>query len=339
MFAGLVASAAAFTALLAGAAVVAAVVSSGATDLPPVPGLVDPGPVVRYGIPTARTLLDVFAAAAAGVALLARFLVVDRAAAADRVLHSARVVGLWASVGWTCSAVLSVVLLTAEIDPGGVPGLPAIWAYVTNVPAGKGLVLSAACGVVSALLARWSLRHGEAVPAELRAGVVLFGVLPLSLTGHASNWYYHDLSMVVMEVHVVAATAWAGSLGAVVVLLSRRPVLLAAAMPRYSRLATWCVVVVGATGVFTGLLELALSPVTALPGSLLSTRFGVLVLAKAVVTMLVAGIALVARNRLVPAIARGHRTAIAVWCGWELLVLAMAFGVAAVLTRASVSIW
>jgi putative copper resistance protein D len=187
------------------------------------------------------------------------------------------------------------------------------------------------------LLARLSLRHGENVPAELRAGVALFGLLPLPLTGHASNWAYHDLSMVVMELHVVTASAWAGSMGAVIVFLAASPRLLAEAMPRYSRLATWCVFVVGITGIFTGLLELALSPVTWLPGSLFSTRFGVLVLVKALLMVVVAAIAIVVRTRLLPLVAAGRRTAIVIWCGWELIVLALAFGVAVVLTRASVT--
>ena len=160
--------------------------------------------------------------------------------------------------------------------------------YVSNIAAGKGLLLSAGCGLVSVLLGRLSIRHGESVPAELRAGIALFGLLPLPLTGHASNWSYHDLAMVFMELHVVTASAWAGALGAVIIFLSRRPDLLAMAMPRYSTLATWCVFIVGTTGIFTGLLELALSPVTSLPGSLWSTRFGVLVLAKAVLIVVIA---------------------------------------------------
>lgn len=311
-------------------------VGTGATALPSVTGLPESGPVVRFGIPTARTLLDVFAVAVAGVAILSRLIGFDRPERSEPVLRVARRVGLWASVGWTVMALLSIVLLTAELEPGAFPTPAAVWLYVSNIAAGKGLLLSAACGACSVLLCRLSLRHGESVPAELRAGVALFGLLPLPLTGHASNWAYHDLSMVLMELHVVTASAWAGALGAVIVFLSRRPELLAVAMPRYSRLATWCVLVVGATGVFTGLLELWLSPVTSLPASLWTTRFGVLVLAKAVLFAVIAAIAVVVRTRLLPAIAAGRRTAVAVWCGWELVVLALAFGVAVVLTRAAV---
>jgi putative copper resistance protein D len=38
-----------------------------------------------------------------------------------------------------------------------------------------------------------------------------------------------------------------------------------------------------------------------------------------------------------PRIAAGRRTAVAVWCGWELIVLALAFAVAVVLTRVPVT--
>jgi putative copper resistance protein D len=336
-FAGLTRSTSVFAALLAVVAVVAAVVGTGATDLPAVAGLDDPGPIVQFGIPVCRTLLDICAVAAAGVAILARLLGFDQPEKTEPVMRSARRVGLWASVGWTVAALLSIVLLTAELHPGSFPTGGDVWAYVSNIAAGKGLLLSAACGLASVFLARLSMRQGENVPAELRAGIALFGLLPLPLTGHASNWAYHDLSMVVMELHVVTASAWAGTLGAVIVFLIRRPELLAVALPRYSRLATWCVLVVGATGVFTGLLELALSPVTSLPESLWSTRFGVLVLVKAGLFAVIAAIALLVRSRLLPMIAAGRRTAIALWCGWELIVLALAFGVAVVLTRASVT--
>ena len=336
-FAGLVRSAAWFVALLAAAAVVAAVVGTGATDLPPVDGLDTPGPVVQFGIPVSRTLLDICAVAAAGVAILARLLGFDHPAKTEPVMRVARRAGLLASIGWTVAALLSIVLLTAELNPGSFPTPGDIWLYVSNIAAGKGLLLSAGCGLASVLLAKLSLKHGESVPAELRAGIALFGLLPLPLTGHASNWAYHDLSMVLMELHVVTASAWAGALGAVILFLARRPELLAMAMPRYSRLATWCVLIVGATGLFTGLLELALSPVTNLPESLWTTRFGVLVLAKAALMVVIAGIAVVVRTRLLPIIAAGRRTAVALWCGWELIVLALAFGVAVVLTRASVT--
>jgi putative copper resistance protein D len=327
----------AFALLLGGAALVAAVVGTAVATPAPVLGIAEPSSTVVWGIPVARVLLDVGAVAAAGLALLPKLVGFDRPDDTEPVLRPSRRAAVVVSGIWAFGALASLVLLTAELNPGAPVTPAAVWGYIGSIAAGKGLLVSAACALISLWLARLAVRHGEKVPAELRAGVALFGLLPLPLTGHASNWYYHDLSMISMELHVVAASAWAGGLGAVVVFLARRPALLAVALPKFSRLATWCVFVVGASGLFNGLLELYLSPITRLPASLVTTPYGVLLVAKMACMAGVAATALVVRRRLLPAVAAGRRTALALWCGWELIILAVAFGVAVVLTRASVT--
>ncbi len=336
-FAGVTAGAGGFALLLLGAAAIAAVIGTASTAPTPIPGIPEPSSVVTWGIPIARVLLDLGAVATAGLALLPKLLGFDRPADTEPVLVPTRRAAVVAAGVWAFGALASLVLLTAELNPGAPVTPAAVWHYMGAVAAGKGLLVSAICALVSLWLARLAVRHGENVPAELRVGVALFGLLPLPLTGHASNWYYHDISMVSMELHVVAASAWAGGLGAVVVFLARRPALLAVALPSFSRLATWCVFVVGISGLFNGLLELYLSPITTLPSSLVDTPYGVLLLAKMACMAGVAAIALVVRRRVMPSVTAGRRSAVAVWCGWELLILAVAFGVAVVLTRATVT--
>lgn len=334
-FAGLAAGAGGFVLLVAAAAVVAVIVGAAATAAPEAVGIDDPGLLVRFGIPVSRLLLDLSAVVVAGIGMLPKLIGFDDPRRSEPVLVRTRTPAVVAAVIWTVSALLALVLLTAEL--GAAPTPAGVWSYIVGIPAGKGLLLSAGCGALSIWLARLAVKHGEKVPAELRAGVALFGLLPLPLTGHASNWRYHDLSMILMELHVVTAVAWTGGLAAVIVFLSRSPALLAVALPRFSKLATWCVIVVGVTGIFNGLLELALSPVTSLPGSLLTTRYGVLVVAKAVCMAVIAALAVVVRTRLLPRVAAGRPTALAVWCGWEVTILAVAFAVAVVLTRTSVT--
>ena len=335
-FAGLVRDPARFAALLVAAALVAAIVGTMTTAEAAAEGIAAPNWFVRLGIPVARTLLDLGAVATAGLALLPKMIGFDDPSASEPALLAPRRAASWAAALWGISALAAIVLLTAELER---PTPAAIWRYIGAVAAGKGLLLSAGCALLSFWLAGLAIRHGEQVPAELRVAVAVFGLLPLPLTGHASAWAYHDLSMVSMELHVAAASAWAGGLGAIVIFLARRPALLATALPRYSKLATWCVLVVGVSGIFNGLLELALSPVTALPASLFTTRYGVLVLAKAVCFGLVGLVALHVRIRLLPAIAAGRRTTLTFWCGLELLTLAAAFGIAVVLTRTAVTPW
>lgn len=331
------------------AGVVVAVVGTAVTRVPTVSGIGGAPSIVGFGIPVLRTLLDLGAVAVAGLSLLSMMIGFDddgwagaaeRTGAADRteaILVRARRLSVWASALWGSCALLSIVLLSVELEPERTLTPASVWSYITNIAAGKGLLISAGSALLSMWLCRVAIKHGENVPAELRIGVALFGLLPLPLTGHAADWSYHDLSMLSMELHVVSATAWAGGLAAVVIFLARQPALLAVALPRFSKLATWCVFVVLVTGIFNGLLELALSPITALPGSLFTTRYGVLLIAKATCMLLVAVVAIHVRRRILPRVAGGRSTAIALWCGLEILVLAAAFGVAVVLTRSSVT--
>ncbi len=336
-FAGLLTSSIWFALLVVVAGVVTALVGTSVTDAAAVAGISSPPWIVRFGIPVLRTVLDLGAVSVAGLGLLSKMVGFDRPDRTEPVVARARRLAVLGSAVWGGAALLSIVLLSVELDPGRAPTPASVWSYISNIAAGKGLLMSAGCAGLSWWLARVSVRHGEKVPAELRIGIALFGLLPLPLTGHAANWYYHDLSMVSMELHVFAATAWAGGLAAVVIFLAREPALLADALPRFSKLATWCVFVVGATGVANGLLELALSPITTLPGSLFTTRYGVLLLVKAACMVIVAVIAIRVRSRIVPQVALRKRTAVAFWCGWEVVTLGVAFGAAVVLTRASVT--
>ncbi len=336
-FAGLVRSGGLFVALVIAAGLVAAVVGTDVTQTAPVVGIAAPPWIVRFGIPVLRTLLDLGAVSVAGLALLPKLVGFDRPERTEAVVGRARRLAVWASALWAVAALLSIVALSVELDPARTPSVSSVWGYISNIATGKGLLMSAGCALLSWWLCRVAVRHGEKVPAELRIGIVLFGLLPLPLTGHAANWYYHDLSMVSMELHVVAATAWAGGLAAVVIFLTREPNLLAVALPRFSKLATWCVFVVGVTGIFNGLLELSLSPITALPASIFTTRYGVLLLAKASCMVIVAVIAIQVRRRILPRVTARKRTAIGLWCGWEVLTLGAAFGIAVALTRASVT--
>jgi putative copper resistance protein D len=238
---------------------------------------------------------------------------------------------------WAVSALVTLVLQTAELHPGSNVSVGAIADYVTQVGAGKALVLVAVMALVSFGLAVASVRIGESVPAELRAAVALFALLPLPVTGHATNWRWHDVTMVSMELHVLAAATWTGGLGAVVALLAANRTLLILALPRFSKVATVCLFTVVATGLFNGLVELALSPGRDLVGALFGTDYGWLVLLKATCFGLLATLGAHIRWRLLPAIVRHQRTALVGWAALELAVMGLAFGFAVVLTRASVS--
>jgi putative copper resistance protein D len=303
----------------------------------PVPGLVEPEAVVRYGLPIVRVLLDMAAVITVGLCLLPILIGFDRPKVAEPVLAASRRATAASALVWVVAALVTLVLQTAELHPGSNVSMGALADYVVQVGAGKALVLVAAMALASLALAVASIRLGESVPAELRAAVALFALLPLPVTGHATNWRWHDITMVLMELHVLGAAAWTGGLGAVVTLLAANRTLLVLALPRFSKLATVCLIVVAATGLFNGVVELALSPGRDLLSALLETDYGVLVLLKATCFGLLAVVGAHIRWRLLPAIVRHQRTALVGWAALELAVMGLAFGFAVILSRASVA--
>ncbi|GAA0363420.1 CopD family protein [Microbispora corallina] len=299
-----------------------------------VPGIPMPGRVVEYGLPVTRLVLDLAATATVGLSLLPKLLGFDDPVRTEPLAARARHWAVLCALIWCAAALTSVVLSAAELTPGKIPDIAD---YVNGIGSGQGLVVSASCALAAAAVGMFAVRFGEKVPAELRVLVAGFGLLPLPVTGHASNWYWHDLSMVSMELHVLGAAAWTGGLIALAVLVHRDRELLARTLPRFSRLATYALLVVGASGIFNGVVELVLSPVERFPESLVTTRYGQLVLAKAALIGIVAVLGANIRWRLMPAVARRAPTAFAAWAAFELTVMGLAYGVAVALTRAPVA--
>ncbi|MEW9533415.1 copper resistance D family protein [Microbispora sp. NPDC049125] len=314
--------------------VLAVVIATWLTLPGPVPGIPMPGRLVEYGLPVTRLVLDLAATAAVGLSLLPKLLGFDDPGGTEPVAARARHWAVVAALVWCASALIATVLSAAEVTPGTAPDVAT---YVDRVGSGQGLVVSASCALTSAAVGMLAVRFGEKVPAELRVLVAGFGLLPLPVTGHASNWYWHDISMVSMELHVLGAAAWTGGLLAFAGLLARDRELLARTLPRFSRLATYALLVVGLSGLFNGVVELLLAPGESFPQSLLTTGYGRLVVVKAVFVAVIALLGANIRWRLMPAVARRAPAAFAAWAAFELTVMGLAYGVAVVLTRTPVA--
>lgn len=321
-------------------ALIAVLIGLALTPVISIPGVLEPGAVVRYGLPIARVVFDLAAVATVGLNLLPVLVGLNRPKAAEQMLAGARRAAAFSALALAVSALVTLVLQTAEVHPTEVSAgvSPAtVLDYVATVGAGKALVFVAAVALVSFALAIWSVRAGEAVPAELRAAVALFALLPLPVTGHATNWRWQDYAMISMELHVLGAAVWTGGLGAVVVVLTTNRTLLAHALPRFSKVATACLCVVAATGLFNAAVELGSVPGRDLFGNLFGTGYGTLVILKFTCVGLLAALGGNIRWRLMPGIVRHQRTALVGWATLELAIMGAAFGFAVVLTRTPVA--
>jgi putative copper resistance protein D len=301
-----------------------------------VPGIAMPGPVVEYGLPVVRVLLDLAAVLVVGLSLLPKLLGFRDPDRTEPVMRRVRPLAVSAAWAWAVFAFVAVVFQAAELAPGTVPTPESVARYVSDVGAGQGLVISGACALAYAAVGLLAVRFGENVPAELRIVFALFGLLPIPVTGHAVDSIWHDPIMISMELHVMGAAAWTGGLLATVLFLAPRRDLLASVLPKFSRLATICLLLVSASGLITGLATIALTPGAELPGALVTSGYGLLLVAKVGCVVALIPLAAHIRFRLLPAIERRQATAVAAWAATELTVMGLAYGFAVVLSRASV---
>lgn len=275
------------------------------------PALVlDPGPVVRWGLPVAETLGEVLAATTIGALVLAVAVLPRRGERAAGARRPARggpaadgtayprslLVAAWAAGGWTLAATAQLVLTYANVA-GTSPTDPQfgdeLWLFATQIELGRTLGTVVVLAAVTTALAMVVRTPTGAAWTLLLAVVALWQLAQL---GHAAGAAGHDLATSALFVHLVGAAVWIGALAALAVLVRVVGRDLAPAVARYSVIAGWCVAAVAVSGLVSGWLRI---------GSLagLDSRYGVLLLAKVALLAALAGLGLLHRRRTVRALA------------------------------------
>jgi putative copper export protein len=152
------------------------------------------------------------------------------------------------------------------------------------------------------------------------------------LTGHGAierTALWSVLATTSLVVHVLAATTWIGGLGALA-----RYGRDAAAVTRFSRLALWCAVSIGVTGLLTAEIHLGgREDGWGLISQWVTTGYGALVFAKAAAFALLVWIGWFHRRSTLPALAANRPTAFWRLVTIELLLMAATVGLAVALSR------
>ena len=329
------ASAATRTALVAAACLVAAcavllvALAAGGGLVPSVLG--DPGALVRYGLPLARTVHDLSAALAVGGPLVAALLLPHPSAAWTRAVRA----GAVGAGAWTLAA-LAVLVLTAMDVVGAAPGAPGFGAqfaqFAQEIDLGRALLVTT---VLAAVVATVGAAATTQTGAAWAAALALLALLPLSLSGHASGSASHQTAVSSLALHLVGVTAWVGGLAAVLLvapLTGRRPaaageraVDLTVLAARYSTLALWCFAAVALSGTVNAWVRLG-------GWSGLGTAYGALVLGKVLALVLLGALGAWHRGRTLPLLATRPRAFARVAVG-ELVLMAAATGLGVALSR------
>ena len=183
--------------------------------------------------------------------------------------------------------------------------LPAVPAVLSRTHFGT---IWSARVVLLILLALTAVRSRAAL--ILAVPLALGVAATVTLTGHAADWGDVSVTGALDWTHVVAATAWAGGLFALVLLVLRAaprwpPALLPAVMRRFSTLAASCLTLVVLSGVYRAWVEL---PTVA---ALWQTAYGRILAVKVALALGLVGCGAVNRYVVLPRLGAGRATGLA----------------------------
>ena len=178
--------------------------------------LLDPGPLVRWGVPLARTVHDLAAALTVGSLLLGGLLVPEAKTTARR--QTAGRIAAWSALVWALAGFVRAIF--AYGDAAGVSvGSPGFWSgawkftwelEVLRAPA----ITAVAAAVISAWCFLRPRRNGLAW-AFFASLVALW---PLALSGHAAGSSDHETGVDSLAVHLLLVTVWVGGIAAIAIM-------------------------------------------------------------------------------------------------------------------------
>ncbi|GAA4427449.1 cytochrome c oxidase assembly protein [Georgenia halophila] len=330
--------------------VLAGVVTTGAAA----PTVIDPGSVVRWGLPMVSALADAAAAGTVGAFALCALVLpagtavpresgqrqtARRTTADGRAWSLAARVGAGAAVVWALAQLAHLLLTYGSV--AGAFGGPQFGAqlaqFVTELELGQDLLWSTALSAVVALVAAAVTGFRS---AALTVVLALVALVPLALTGHASGAASHSLAVSSWWMHIVGICVWVGGLAVLCVLSGRLGPDLPDAAERYSRTALWAFLAVAFSGIANAWIRLS-SPL-----DLLTHPYGQLLAVKIVLTAALGAAGWAHRRSTLPAIrahaeagagGAGHRAGRAFWrlAGVEVLVMAATMGIGAALASSA----
>ncbi|MFT4220575.1 MAG: cytochrome c oxidase assembly protein [Microbacterium sp.] len=239
----------------------------------------DSGPLVRWGLPVARAVVNIAAAGMAGSLVLALFALKPAArsradagpgpAPFETALDTA---SASAAVFTIAAAATGFLTFLDAFDPqlGLGPEFGAqLGRFLTEVELGRTWLITAIAGAALTVLA-FAVRTWT--PALLVALIAVAALVPMATQGHSGELASHNAAVGALVVHTIGAALWIGGLLLVVIV---RPRLgrdeTATLLARYSTIALFSFVIVAGSGLVRSVIALQT------PEALLSAYGGLLI--------------------------------------------------------------
>ena len=283
--------------------------------------LVDPGPVVRWGLPIIKGLFDLSIATALGSLVYAAFSFSEGSRELERALNIAAA----AAASWTLFGFLHLLLTFANVS-----GTPIsldnsfganLWMFITDIELGQYLALNL---IAAALLTVCALAVRRLSWLVGLIAIAFVGLIPLALTGHASGTANHGMAVNSIGMHLVGISIWIGGL---VTVVGVGVTAVGEHIRRYSTLALFSFALVAVSGVASAWIRIG-------EWQNLFTSYGALIVLKTAGLVLLGLFGAAYRLRLRNRVAAGATGGIAVRLVLaELVVMGATSGVAAALAR------
>ena len=289
--------------------------------------LADPGPVVRWGLPIARLLVNIGAAGMIGALVLTCFALSPKEREFNTALDFAAAAAAFFTVASAVTGFFTMLQVTNVPLSFDDRFSATAGQFFTQIALGQAWLITTLIGAALTVLC-FAVRNQTALVFVTMFSAV--ALLPMAQQGHSAEASGHDAAVTALALHIIFAAIWLGGLLTIVMLRKQLgDKRLIVVLSRYSSLALVCFVVVAASGYISAELRL---------GTLdkLLTPYGILVLTKVAVLLILGCFGVVQRRFFIDRMQRAKQ-AVAPWFWWlvvaELGFMGIASGAAAALAR------
>lgn len=279
--------------------------------------LLDPGPIVRWGLPVATLAVNLSAATMLGALVLALFALRAGERPFDTALDAASVGAAIFTVASGTTAFLTFVSVIPTTPNAGAEFGGQLGRFLVDTELGRAWSLTTIAGAALTVLT-FAVRGWTStlVVAVLAAA----SLVPIATQGHSGEESGHNTAVVSLALHIIAAAVW---LGGVLLLVVLRPqldrVALSHVLTRYSSIALAAFVVVALSGV-------ARAAVGLLTWENLLSPYGAILAVKVVALLAIGALGARYRRGLIGRIGTQNSTADAATRRfWGLIALELAF--------------
>ena len=211
----------------------------------------DPGPVVRWGQPIVKLVLNLSMATAIGTLVLSAF------AGNKEERERLQPVASWSAALWLGASAIYFVLTYLSASGTALSYGPefseGLWLFATEIELGT---LLAANVVIALVVSLTTMAFTGTRMVAVNAAIAAAGLYPLAESGHASSDVGHTIAVNSMLMHLVGISVWVGGLVALYAVFYANSDRAAVLVSRYSTLALFAFILVAISGVTSGYIRL-----------------------------------------------------------------------------------